>query len=95
MSPPPAPALGDQQSEIVYLLKTLLPQGRRDRVPLSTSDVVKAIDVAWLVPERRQEVRSVSCGKTPLFTDVLQLRSRAEGGVDDWKFSFSQRIDRE
>ena len=29
--------------------------------PLSTSDSVKAIDVAWLVPERRQEVRSVSC----------------------------------
>ncbi len=26
MSPPPAPADGDQQSEIVYLLKTLLPQ---------------------------------------------------------------------
>jgi Putative restriction endonuclease len=29
--------------------------------PLSTSDGVKAIDVAWLAPERRQEVRSVSC----------------------------------
>ena len=62
MSPPPAPAHGDQQSEIVYLLKTLLPQGRVvTECPLSTSDGVKAIDVAWLVPERRQEVRSVSC----------------------------------
>ena len=61
MSLPPAPAHGDQQSEIVYLLKTLLPQGRVvTECPLSTSDGVKAIDVAWLVPERRQEVRSVS-----------------------------------
>ena len=62
MSPPPVPAHGDQQSEIVYLLKTLLPQGRVvTECPLSTSDGVKAIDVAWLVPERRQEVRSMSC----------------------------------
>ena len=62
MSPPPAPAHGDQQSEIVYLLKTLLPHGRVvTECPLSTSDGVKAIDVAWLAPERREEVRSVSC----------------------------------
>ena len=62
MSPPPAPAHGDQQSEIVYLLKTLLPQGRVvTECPLSTSDGVKAIDVAWLAPERRQEVRSATC----------------------------------
>jgi Uma2 family endonuclease len=62
MSPPPAPAHGDQQSEIVYLLKTWLPQGRVvTECPLSTSDGVKAIDVAWLAAERRQEVRSVTC----------------------------------
>jgi Uma2 family endonuclease len=62
MGPPPAPAHGDQQSEIVYLLKTLLPQGRVvTECPLLTSDGVKAIDVAWWVPERRQEVRSKSC----------------------------------
>ena len=62
MSPPPAPAHGDQQSEIVYLLKTLLPQGRVvTECPLSTSDGVKAIDVAWLAQERRHEVRSVIC----------------------------------
>jgi Uma2 family endonuclease len=29
--------------------------------PLSTSDGVKAVDVAWLAPERRQEVRSLIC----------------------------------
>jgi Uma2 family endonuclease len=62
VSPPPAPAHGDQQSEIVYLLKTLLPQGRVvTECPLSTSDGVKAIDVAWLAPARRQEVRSLVC----------------------------------
>src|SRR6266436_5732938 len=62
MSPPPAPAHGEQQSEIVHLLKTLLPQGRVvTECPLSTSDGVKAIDVAWLAPERRQEVRSATC----------------------------------
>src|ERR1700730_17824439 len=62
MRPPPAPAHGDQQSEIVYLLKTLLPHGRLvTDCPLSTSHCVKAIDVAWLVPERHQEVRSATC----------------------------------
>jgi Uma2 family endonuclease len=62
MSSPPAPAHGDQQSEIVFLLKTLRPQGPVvTECPLSTSDGVKAIDVAWLAPERRQEVRSVTC----------------------------------
>jgi Uma2 family endonuclease len=44
------------------LLKTLLPQGRVvTECPLSTSDGVKAIDVAWLAAGRRQEVRSVIC----------------------------------
>src|SRR6202022_1604609 len=62
ISPPPAPAHGGQQSEIVYLLKTLLPQGRVvAECPLSTSDGVKAIDVAWLAPERGHEGRSVMC----------------------------------
>jgi hypothetical protein len=39
MSPAPAPAHGNQQSEIVYLLKTLLAQGQVvTECPLSTSD---------------------------------------------------------
>jgi Uma2 family endonuclease len=62
MSPPPAPVHGNQQNEIGFLLKTLLPQGQVvTECPLSTSDGVKAIDVAWLAPERRPEVRSLSC----------------------------------
>ena len=56
MSPPPAPAHGNQQNEIGFWLRTLLPQGQVvTECPLSTSDGVKAIDVAWLAPERRQE----------------------------------------
>ena len=62
MSPPPALAHGNQQNEIGFWLRTLLPQGQVvTECPLSTSDGVKAIDVAWLAPERRQEVHSVSC----------------------------------
>lgn len=62
MSPPPAPAHGNFQSEIAYLLRSLLPDGRVvTECPLSTSDGVKAIDVAWLRPGRAQELRSVVC----------------------------------
>ncbi|MBW0001612.1 MAG: Uma2 family endonuclease [Verrucomicrobia bacterium] len=62
MSPPPAPAHGDRESEIVFQLKTLLPEGRTiTNCPVSTSDGVKAPDVAWVVPERRLEVRSMIC----------------------------------
>ena len=62
MSPPPAPAHGDRESEIVFQLKSLLPEGRTiTDCPVSTSDGVKAPDVAWVVPERRQEVRSLMC----------------------------------
>jgi len=62
MSPPPAPAHGDRESEIVFQLKTLLPEGRTiTNCPVSTSDGVKAPDIVWLVSERRQEVRSLIC----------------------------------
>ena len=62
MRPPPAPAHGDRESEMVFQLKTLLPHGRTiTNCPVSTSDGVKAPDVAWLVPERRSEVRSLIC----------------------------------
>src|SRR2546423_1577376 len=62
MSPPPAPAHGDRESEIAFQLKTWLPQGRTvTNCPVSTSDGVKAPDVAWVAPERRLEVRSLIC----------------------------------
>ena len=62
MSPPPAPAHGNFQSEIAYILRSLLPAGRVvTECPLSTSDGVKAIDVAWLRAGRAEELRSTVC----------------------------------
>jgi Uma2 family endonuclease len=62
MSPPPAPSHGIKQAKIATLLDQLLPKGIViTECPVSTSDGVKAIDVAWLSPERRQEVNSAIC----------------------------------
>ena len=52
MSPPPAPSHGSYQSEISYLLRTLMRRGRvLTECPISTADGVKAADVAWASPE--------------------------------------------
>jgi Uma2 family endonuclease len=52
MSPPPAPRHGSYQSEIAYLLRSLMPRGRvLTECPISTADGVKAADVAWASPE--------------------------------------------
>src|SRR5947209_3102308 len=57
MSPPPAPNHGSFQSEIAYLLRTLMPAGRvLTECPISTADGVKAADVAWASPERMEEL---------------------------------------
>lgn len=62
MSPPPAPSHGMKQAKIVTLFDQLLPNGVViTECPVSTSDGVKAIDVAWLARERRQEVDSAIC----------------------------------
>jgi Uma2 family endonuclease len=62
MSPPPAPAHGNFQSEIAHILRSLLPTGRvATECPLSTADGVKAVDVAWLRAGRAQELRSTVC----------------------------------
>jgi Uma2 family endonuclease len=62
MSPPPAPSHGVKQASIATLLDTLLPEGLViTECPVATSDGVKAIDVAWLISERRQEVDSAVC----------------------------------
>jgi Uma2 family endonuclease len=62
ISPPPAPSHGVKQASIATLLDTLLPEGPViTECPVSTSDGVKAIDVAWLTSERRQEVDSAIC----------------------------------
>ncbi|GMU24351.1 MAG: hypothetical protein AMXMBFR13_44250 [Phycisphaerae bacterium] len=52
MSPPPAPRHGSFQSEIAYLLRSLMPEGRvLTECPVSTADGVKAADVAWASPQ--------------------------------------------
>jgi Uma2 family endonuclease len=62
MSPPPAPAHGQRQSEIAHLLRQLRPEGRvATECPLSTLDGVKAVDVAWLSEARADELESQSC----------------------------------
>src|SRR5688500_1653414 len=57
MSPPPAPEHGENQGEIVYLLRQLLPEGRViPECPISTADGVRAADVAWLSAKRKAEI---------------------------------------
>src|ERR1700675_2661133 len=55
MSPPPAFSHSQRQGKIVGLLLKLLPEGQAmPDCPLSTSDGVKAIDVAWLSTTRHE-----------------------------------------
>jgi len=62
MSPPPAPNHGSFQSEIAYLLRSLLDSGRvLTECPISTADGVKAADVAWASPERMAELGEQVC----------------------------------
>jgi Uma2 family endonuclease len=62
MTPPPAPFHGQKQFRVGSLLERLLPHGIvLTECPLSTSDGVKAVDVAWLEPVRRTEIRSSVC----------------------------------
>ena len=62
MSPPPAPRHGSFQSEIGFLLRTRLPDGRVvSECPISTADGVKAADVAWASPERMRELGDHPC----------------------------------
>jgi len=62
MSPPPAPSHGSFQSEVTYLLRSLLPNGRvLTECPISTADGVKAADVAWASPLRMKELGKQVC----------------------------------
>src|SRR6266571_283755 len=62
MSPPPAPSHGSFQSEIAYLLRSLLPEGRvLTECPISTADGVKAADVARASPECMRELGDQVC----------------------------------
>jgi len=62
MSPPPAPSHGSFQSEIAYLLRTLMRRGRvLTECPISTADGVKGADVAWASPECMRELGNRVC----------------------------------
>ena len=62
MSPPPAPSHGSYQSEIAYLLRSLMPQGRvLTECPISTADGVKAADVAWVSPQIMRKLGNRVC----------------------------------
>src|SRR5438874_1669517 len=58
MSPPPAPEHGEEQSEISATLKKLLPNGHViTECPVSTTEGVKGVDVAWISKARRRRQR--------------------------------------
>lgn len=62
MSPPPTASHGSYQSEIGYLLRTLIADGRvLTECPISTADGVKAADVAWASPECLHELGNRPC----------------------------------
>jgi Uma2 family endonuclease len=57
MTPPPAPIHGNRQGRIGALLLQLLPNGEIfTECPVSTAGGVKAADVAWIAPNRRENV---------------------------------------
>src|ERR1051326_7024143 len=65
VSPPPAPAHGSYQSEIAYLLRSLLPRGRViTECPISTADGVRAADVAWASPQYMRALGKNICFAT-------------------------------
>jgi Uma2 family endonuclease len=62
MTPPPAPFHGQKQSHLASLLQNLLPRGITiTECTVSTSDGVKAVDVAWVSGERAREVKVEVC----------------------------------
>jgi len=62
ISPPAAPSHGSFQSEIAYLLRTLIRGGRvLTECPISTADGVKAADVAWASPDCMLELGNRVC----------------------------------
>jgi Uma2 family endonuclease len=61
MSPPPAPLHGQRQVDLAFFLRHLLPNGRTlSECPVSTAGGVKAIDVAWLAPERTENIHQLA-----------------------------------
>ena len=85
MSPPPAPAHGKRQNRIGTLLERFLPNGHVvTECPVSTPDGVKAIDVAWLAPERGQEADAETClTRAPEICIEILSPSNTAGEIDE------------
>jgi Uma2 family endonuclease len=85
MSPPPAPSHGSFQSEIVYLLRTLMTSGRTlTECPISTADGVKAADVAWASPESMRELgRQVCFPNAPEICVEVLSPSNTKAEIDE------------
>ena len=62
MYPPPGFSHGSYQSEIAYLLRTLLPEGRvATESPISTADGMKGADVIWVSRARMAVTNRKNC----------------------------------
>jgi Uma2 family endonuclease len=62
MSPPAAPEHGEEQFGIGKLLDQMLPAGHViTECPVSTSEGVKLVDVAWISKDRRKRQRGQVC----------------------------------
>ena len=85
MSPPPAPSHGSYQSEIGYLLRTLMPNGRvLSECPISTADGVKAADVAWASPECMRVLGNRVCfPKAPEICVEVLSPSNTEAEIEE------------
>lgn len=87
MSPPPAASHGGYQSEVTFLLRQLMAEGRvTTECPISTADGVRAADVAWASPECVQQLgnRAVYPRCPEICVEILSPRNtRTE--IDDKK----------
>jgi len=85
MSPPPAPSHGGYQSEIGYLLRTLMSTSRvLSECPISTADGVKAADVAWASPECIRRLGNRVCfPKAPEICIEVLSPSNSEAEIEE------------
>jgi Uma2 family endonuclease len=92
MSPPPAASHGGYQSEIAFLLRRLMPDGRvTTECPISTADGVRAADVAWASPECLRQLgnRAVYPRSPEICVEVLSPRNTRTEIDDKMKLYFN------
>src|SRR6185503_10167492 len=87
MSPPPAPSHGSYQSEIAYLLRVKIPEGRvLTECPISTADGVRAADVALASPECMRTLGEQVCfPRSPEICVEVVSPSNTEAEIEEKK----------